>query len=229
LDPEHVAKVVEGFRKEGISRMEPMLGVYSGDPAVLPEAGDSSFVTGITIQLFSGQHRLRAIEALGDDQETWWPMTLYSAGMSASWMAEFTLTSFEDVDTDSTADIAGYVLALNKKENAVGKKATSPVEWFRRLYDYPDTREVTFSLLDDTLRRNLKPLFQNRPSQVEVLNDFGQAHPDFLLSLSFSNIKLRAAMHMHRVSSYMGTQFLLISSIARHHLSYDHEGVLGPV
>jgi hypothetical protein len=85
LDQEQVDKLVNGFRKEGVDHSDAFLAVFDDDPANLP-TGTGVQTVRPRIKIFSGQHRYHALVALGDPNEFWWPVVLYSRGMSAAWI-----------------------------------------------------------------------------------------------------------------------------------------------
>jgi hypothetical protein len=85
LDQDQVDKLTVGFRTEGISHVDPFLAVFDDDPANLPPK-DGPQTVKLRIKIFSGQHRYKALLALDIPEQLWWPIVLFSRGMSVAWI-----------------------------------------------------------------------------------------------------------------------------------------------
>jgi hypothetical protein len=106
-----------------------------------------------------------------------------------------------DIDNNPNIHLDEFVLGINREEGKVKRKPATGYDWFNQLVEKEDRLPHIAPFLSPELKRSLVPLFLERRGQLQLLVEFGKAHPAFLEKLTFTSLRARSAHHFRDVSS----------------------------
>lgn len=206
IDEDHVAELLHDYQVNIVDRGDHLVAIYRGNRDSLVVTDGE--VSGITVNIISGQHRLAALMKLEDTSQKWWPTILYDQGMSVRHITALTLMFFEAIEKDPRINLTTFVLSLNWGVGTVKQKTTTPLDWFRCLCDCKSQAERgnVYHHLNAEMKKYFEPLFAERVEEVAMFRKFDQLHPGFMSNLAFSNLKERRSHHLPLVSVLLVTQ-----------------------